>query len=230
MFWEIKQMSLKNKFKLSSVALASAMAMGAMTVPSIASAEVGYNAAVSSMYLWRGQDVSNGAVVSGGIDYSHDSGVYVSGWASTGIVGDTITADSDSGNGYEFDIILGYSGEVAGVGYDISYWEIDYPQTYTEAFNEASLGLSYADFSFSYTTNTDSAVDYDYMTVGYSYDKFGITYGMSDAGAGAEYTHVDLSYAATDALSFTLSKASDDGAGVAEEMLIAVSYSLPIGK
>ena len=223
-------MKLTNKFKLSSIALASAMAMGAMTVPTIAAAEVGYNAAVSSMYLWRGQDVSNGTVVSGGIDYSHDSGLYVSGWASTGIVGDTITAESDSGNGYELDIILGYAGEVAGIGYDISYWEIDYPQTYKEAFNEASLGLSYKDFSLSYTTNTDSAVDYDYITVGYSYDKLGITYGMSDAGAGAEYSHVDLSYAASDALSFTVSKLSDDGAGKPEEMLVAVSYSLPIGK
>ena len=223
-------MKLTNKFKLSSVALASAMAMGTMAVPSMASAEVGYNAAVSSMYLWRGQDVSNGAVMSGGIDYSHDSGFYASGWASTGIVGGAIVAESDSGNGYELDIILGYAGEVAGVGYDISYWEIDYPQTFAEAFNEVSLGLSYEDFSVSYTTNTDSAVDYDYITLGYSYDKFGITYGMSDAGAGSEYSHVDLSYAATDALSFTLSNPSDDGAGVAEEMLISVSYSLPIGK
>ena len=66
--------------------------------------------------------------------------------------------------------------------------------------------------------------------MGYSFDKYGITYGMSDSGAGAEYSHVDLSYAATDALSFTLSKLSDDGAGEPEEMLIKVSYSLPIGK
>jgi len=222
-------MSLKNKFQLSSIALASAMAMGAMTVPTMASAEVGYNAAVSSMYLWRGQDVSNGAAISGGADYSHDSGIYAGAWASSGVSGGTITADSGNGNGYELDLYVGYAGEVAGVGYDISYWDIDYPQTSKESGNEGSLGLSYAGFSASYTYNTDSASDYTYTTVGYSYDKFGITYGMSDDGA-SDYSHVDLSYAATDALSFTLSKLSDDGAGKPEEMLVAVSYSLPIGK
>ena len=209
-------MNLTNKFKLSSIALASAMAMGAMTVPSIASAEVGYNAAVSSMYLWRGLDSSNGPTISGGIDYSHDSGFYAGAWASSGVNGGTITAESGNGNGYELDLFAGYAGKVAGFGYDISYWDIDYPQTALESGNEASLGLSFKDFSLSYTTNTDSAVDYDYITVGYSYDKFGITYGMSDSGAGAEYSHIDLSYAATDALSFTASKLSDDGAGKAE--------------
>lgn len=216
-------MSLKNKFKLSSVALASAMAMGAMTVPSIASAEVDYNAAVSSMYLWRGLDVSQGPAVSGGIDYSHDSGLYASAWASSGFTGDPAV-----GGGYELDLFVGYAGEVAGVGYDISVWDIDYPQVVNgESGTEVALGLSYADFSFGYVSGED---DYEYMTLGYSYDKFGITYGTSDDGAGAEYSHIDLSYAATDALSFTVSKASDDTAGVPEEMLISVSYSLPIGK
>jgi len=183
------------------------------------------------MYLWRGLDSSNGPTISGGIDYSHDSGFYAGAWASSGLNG---TGSSTSGaDGYELDLFAGYSGKVAGVGYDISYWDIDYPQVTGvsgDSINEISLGLSYADFSASYTTNTDSAVDYDYITVGYSYDKFGITYGMSDAGAGGEYSHVDLSYAATDALSFTVSKASDDTAGVDNEMLISVSYSLPIGK
>lgn len=229
-----------NKFKLSSVALASAMAMGAMTIPSMASAEVGYNAAVGSMYLWRGQDVSNGPTISGGIDYSHDSGFYASAWASSGINGGDTTADSNSGDGYELDLWAGYAGEVGGFGYDISYWDIDYPQTATESGNELIVGLSYEDFSFSYTMNTDSASDYEYITLGYSYDKFGITYGMSDTGTGGEYSHIDLSYAATDALTFTLSKASDsssaayiadpDGGATPEEILISVSYSLPIGK
>ena len=222
-------MKLTNKFKLSSIALASAMAMGVMAVPTTVSAELAYNAAVSSMYLWRGLDSSNGPTINGGIDYSHDAGIYAGAWASSGVNGGTITAESGSGNGYELDLFVGYSGKVAGVGYDISYWDIDYPQTSTESINELSLGLSYADFSASYTYNTDSASDYKYITVGYSMDKFGITYGMSDDGT-SDYSHVDLSYAATDALSFTVSKLSDDGAGKPEEMLISASYSLPIGK
>ena len=221
-------MNLTNKFKLTSVALASAVAMGAMAMPTIASAELGYNATVSSMYLWRGTDVSNGPTISGGVDFSDASGFYASAWASSGFDNNPPAGSSP---GYELDLWVGYAGEVAGVGYDISYWDIDYPQVVNgTSGNEIALGLSYMDFSFGYITNADSAIDYDYITLGYSYDKFGITYGMVDAGAGSEYSHVDLSYAATDALSFTVSKASDDGAGVAEEMLVSVSYSLPIGK
>ena len=216
-------MNVKNKFKLTSVALASAVAMGTMAIPTTASAEVGYNATVSSMYLWRGQDVSQGPAISGGIDYSHDSGFYASAWASSGYTGDPAV-----GGGYELDLWLGFAGEVGGLGYDISVWDIDYPQVIDgESATEVALGLTYGGFSLGYV---DGEEEYKYYTLGYSYDKFGITYGASDAGAGSEYSHVDLSYAATDALSFTVSKASDDGAAVPEEMLISVSYSLPIGK
>ncbi|MFK5914282.1 MAG: TorF family putative porin [Woeseiaceae bacterium] len=220
-------MILKNKFKLTSVALASAVVMGGLSVSTLASADVGYNATVSSMYLWRGQDVSNGSAISGGIDFTDKSGFYASAWASSGVSGGTVTAESGSSNGYELDLYAGFAGKVAGVGYDISVWDIDYPQTSTDSGTEIALGLSYGDFSFGYI---DGEQDYSYTTLGFSKDKFGITYGMSDAGAGAEYSHVNLSYAATDALSLTVSKLSDDGAGKPEEMLISVSYSLPIGK
>jgi len=214
-------MSLKKKFKLTSIALASAVAMGAMAMPTTASAEVGYNATVGSMYLWRGQDVSQGPTISGGIDYSHDSGLYASAWASSGFTGDPAV-----GGGYELDLFVGFAGELAGVGYDISVWDIDYPQVVNgTSITETALSLSYENFSLGYVDGED---DYSYITAGLTLDKFGFTYGMSDAGAGSEYSHFDLSYAATDALSLTVSKASDDGAGVPEEMLIAVSYSLKI--
>ena len=236
-------MKLTNK--LTPIALAVSMAAGA-ALPSMASAEVGYNATVSSMYLWRGQDVSNGPTVSGGIDYSHDSGVYASAWASSGVNGtngleleDNDTPDDSTddtviagGNGYELDLWVGYAGEIEGVGYDISYWIIDYPQTTLDSFSEISLGLSFMDFSFGYTVSGESDNDYSYTTLGYSYDAFGFTYGMADNGesgaAESAYSHFGISYAATDALSFTISKASDDTAGVSEEELIMVSYSLPL--
>ena len=211
-------MSFKNKFKMSSLALATAMAMGSIAVPMTASADVGYGATVSSMYLWRGQDVSQGPEISGEIDYTHSSGFYASAWASSGMTGDIA-----AGGGYELDLWAGYAGEVSGLGYDISAWSIRYPQVKTNG-TEYALGLTYMDFSLGYVDGEDN---YSYTTLGYSYDKFSITYGMSDAD-GSKYSHVDLGFAATDALSFTVSKASDDSAGVAEEMLVVASYSLPI--
>ena len=227
-------MSLNNKFKLTSIALASAVAMGTMAMPTTASAELEYNAAVSSMYLWRGTDVSDGPAISGGADYSHDSGVYVGTWASSGVAGSNTNAPVGTTPGYEIDLYAGYAGEAAGLGYDISYWKIDYPQSVgANAGYELALGLSYADFSLGYVDCvTDSNCKYSYTTLGYTYDKYSITYGISDdAGTAADYTHLDLSIAVTDELSFTLSKADAEvPGGVAEELLVAVSYSLPIGK
>jgi len=216
-------MSFKNKFKMTSIALASAVAMGSMALPTVASADVGYNATVSSMYLWRGQDVSKGPTISGGIDFSDKSGLYANAWASSGLT-NTPSATPASGEGYELDIDIGYAGEVSGFGYDISAWSIGYPQSKKKAGTEYALGLSYADFSLGYVSGEDK---YTYTTLGYSYDKFSILYGASDAD-GSKYSHIDLGFAATDKLSFTVSKATDDSAGVAEETLIAVSYSLPI--
>ena len=223
-------MSFKNKFKMTSIALASAMAMGAMTMPTVASADVSYNAAVGSMYLWRGLDASKGPTISGGINYSHDSGAYAGAWASSGLNG--TGASTSAADGYELDLFVGYSGKVSGFGYDISYWDIDYPQVTGangKSINELSLGLTYADFSVSYTKNTKSGSKYQYITAGYTFGKFGIKYGMSDNGSD-DYSHIDLSFAASDKVSFTASKLSDASGGTAnpEEMLIAVTYSLPI--
>ena len=215
-------MSLTNKFKLSSIALASAVAMGAMTVPSVASAEVSYNAEVASMNLFRGTNGGAG-VISGGADYKNDSGLYAGLW--------TINTNAQ----YELDLYAGYAGEVAGFGYDISYWDIDVPEANAKTTKEIALGLSYADFSIGFVDGKygDAELKYTYTTLGYSMDKFSVLYGMYDEKvASSDYSHVDLSYAATDAVSFTISKASRGSGNTAtnEEMLFKIGYSLPIGK
>ena len=76
------------------------------------------------------------------------------------------------------------------------------------SITELSLGLTYADFSVSYTKNTKSGSKYQYITAGYTFGKFGIKYGMSDNGSD-DYSHIDLSFAASDKVSFTASKLSD---------------------
>ena len=215
-------MNLTNKFKLSSIALASVMAMGAM--PTVASADVEYSASIATMNLFRGTDASQGAAMSGDMKYSN-SGFYVGGWTVSGLQGDTTAG---SGAGYELDLFAGYSGEVAGIGYDVSYWDVDYPQIKGEkSYTEADLSLSFKDFSFLYAIGMNSGAKNSYMTLGYSMDKVSVTYGMSKDEAN-KYSHIDLSYAATDKLTYTVSKATDDGAGVNEEMKIVLSYALPI--
>ena len=71
--------------KFSSLAFSSALAISSLAmVPGVASAEVSANVAVSNMYLWRGVNLSpDGGVVSGGLDYAHDSGFYAGVWTSS---------------------------------------------------------------------------------------------------------------------------------------------------
>ncbi|MEJ2141380.1 MAG: TorF family putative porin [Gammaproteobacteria bacterium] len=138
-------MNFNKSFKLSSLALATSLAFGGAALSTSANAEVGYNATVSSMYLWRGLDVSDGPTISGGVDYSHETGFYASAWASSGLNGSTTDAlGAEAYDGYELDLWVGFAGSIGDFGYDISYWDIDYPQFKDgESGNETALGLSY---------------------------------------------------------------------------------------
>lgn len=212
---------MKLSTNLKAITAAIVLAVPAMA-PTAVNAEVGYSANISSMYLWRGQNVSDGApALSGSIDYSQESGVYAFGWMSSeGVVSDT-TAD-----GGEVDFGVGYAGEVGGMGYDVSYYTFNYPEESVHG-EETVIGLTYKMASLTMYIGDG----YDYMTVGAEFGPASVTYGSTttDSGAG-EYTHIDLSYAATDVLSFTVSLPSDDTAGVSEEPLVMMSYNLPIGK
>jgi len=212
---------MKLSTNLKALAAAMVLAVPAMT-PATVSAEVEYNANVSSMYLWRGTDVSQGPAISGGIDFTHESGAYVKTWASSGMTGDPAV-----GNGYEHDVWVGYAGKAGEFGYDISYWHIDYPQSGATAGNETALELSFKDYTLGIVSGDDG---YLYTTVAGEFDKVTVKYGAVTNDANSDYSHVDVSYAATSALKFTVSQASDDGAGVSEEPLIVMSYDLPIGK
>ena len=222
-------MSLKNKFKLTSVALASAVAMGAMAMPTVASAEVSTSATISSMYLWRGQDVSAGVpALSGDIAYSHSSGAYAFAWMS-----------SESANNTEVDVGLGYAGEAGPVGYDISYYKFWYPekdtatgkgQKFADAGAEVVVGLTYKPVTFKAYLDAKDKDDGSYYTLSTGFGSFGFLYGLSDSKtAGSDYSHFDISYSASDKLSFTVSNASGDGLTDGQkDPLFMMSYSLPI--
>lgn len=220
-------MNLKNNFKLTSIALASAVAMGAIAMPTTASAEVSSSATISSMYLWRGQDVSGGVpALSGDIKYSHESGAYAFAWMS-----------SESAYNTEVDVGLGYAGKAGPVDYDVSYYKFWYPEKNTttvgekfaDAGAEVVLSLTYKPVTFKAYLDAKDKNDGTYYTVSGSIGKVGLLYGARDNKTGADYSHVDISYQATDKLSFTVSNASGDGLATgAKDPLFMMSYSLPI--
>ena len=215
-----------------AASVAATMAAG-LAAPSIAVAEISGTAGVSNMYFGRGVDLTEGnAQVFGSLDYAHSTGLYAGVWGSSEI------------GGSEYDLYAGYAGSLGDFSYDIAYVDYNYPNssTYTQDeyrdFQEVILNLGFAGFSAAgyfgvgdYGRGDDSVDNEDnYYTLGYSYDKYGVTVGTWDFEADdSNYTHVDLSYALTDELGFTVSKIVDSEAGNMDDnddTLFVVTYAL----
>lgn len=214
--------------KLTPAVAALSLAAAALITPIAAQAEMSASMAFSNMYLWRGQNVGNsGGAISGSLDYSDAGGLYAGIWTSS------------EKDGSETDIYIGFSTEVApGVGVDVSYWNYIYPEDggvgpgtgiSDKDAAEIVLGVSYMDFSFGYYTQVDSDnPDDDYITLGYGFGKYSLTYGMwsrENSKTSDEYSHITLSYAATDDLSMTVSKLSSDNNATEEDPLFQITYS-----
>ncbi len=217
---------MKLSRKLTPIALAVALATGGAAVPSIASAEMSANLGLASMYMWRGLNLTpDGPQISGGIEFSGDTGLYGGLWTS-----------NETG-GHETDLYVGFGGEAGDFSYDISYWQYLYPEDGTDVdladntLSDVVLGLGYAGvgLTFYVASETQGGPDATYITLDYSVGDYSFLFGTWDIDApNSEYSHFQVSYAVTDNLGLTVSKASDDGWGAEEDPLFMVSYSMPI--
>lgn len=208
-----------------AIAVASLVSASALTAQ-VANAEMSYSADLATTYLWRGTDLG-GAAISAAADYSHASGAYAGIWASSG--------DLELGN--EYDLYVGFAKEFGDFSVDVqavTYVYNNATDSDTGAdiagspgeVSDAIISLGFQDASFSYYQSLQDE-ETSYMTLGYSVAGVDLTYGMSDSD-GAEYSHFDVSYGLTDALAITVSKPIDDNAGVDEDTIVVMSYSLPI--
>ncbi|MFC3681833.1 TorF family putative porin [Bacterioplanoides pacificum] len=236
--------------KKLSQAIALAGVMTAVAVPAVqAEVEVSASAAVANMYLWRGQDLGQGVpAVSGDLKVSA-GGAYGGVWTSSG----------DTTAGQEYDLFVGYGGESGDFSYDVSAWTYVYSGDDEENGRGNTFGLTdlivsagYGPVSASYYYVLAGDEDYSYVTLTGEYDKFSATLGMASGIENigettktvyddSDYTHLDVSYAYNDNISFTLSKviaqslkaedaatSEEDESYVDEDLKVVVSYSLPI--
>lgn len=231
---------MKHVSGMKKTVLAATVAATAATgliAPSMAAAEVSGNVGISNIYLWRGQDLSAGnAQVFGGLDYAHSTGLYAGVWASS--ENDTDDDDDASTGGMEYDLYAGYGGAVGDFSYDLSFVDYNYPNATDADFQEVIASFGLAGFSAAafigvgdYGHGSDAVDNKDnYYNVGYSYDQFGVNVGYFDFDAdSSDYTHVDLTYAMTDELGFTVSKvvdSDDDNMDEANDTLFVVTYAL----
>jgi uncharacterized protein (TIGR02001 family) len=245
--------------KLSKTLIASSVAAvmaAGVSAPSFAEAELGAAIGISNAYMWRGFELGSGTpVVWGDLNVSA-SGFFAGVWTSSG----------DTAGGTEYDIYLGYGGEAGDFSYGIQYVTYVYPTgQFKETdgtpgdFAEVILSLGYGPVSFNYHDNVGGdtggyafSEDYSYFNIALELGAFGIKVGVhdeadaEDATVTANSTHLDLSYAYNDNLSFSVSAiiASDaddvifrDDAGVPtgvpyieNEPFFNVSYSIPLGE
>jgi len=221
---------MKNRISLGTAFVVAA------TIASPTMAELTANIAASSNYLFRGVTQTNDeAAVSGGIDYSNDSGLYAGVWTSNVAIG-----RHGTGTGQEVDLYFGYAGQAGDVEYDAGYIYYAYPAMsstgvdYGEVNVNASAGMISG--GLAYTVNAgddndggtnDSGDIYGYAAVGGELEQdwsWAVTVGRyeftndGDAGVGdVSYTHYqgDLTKSVGDMGDFTLTLSGTDGSDFA---------------
>ena len=214
--------------KLTPVAMATAMAItGMVGVPTIANAGASSDLTISNMYLWRGLDISGGPEVAGSLGYDFGNGFSVGTWAS-----------SEATNNLEVDLYGSYAGKVGDFGYSLGAVSYQYPENTASLSNSDSseyvLGASYKDLSLTAYINTDSTAsgNYKYYSLDYSLGKVGLHYGTTTEDNSAnKYSDFNVSYAVTDSLTWTVSKATGnkvDANPALKDPLVVLTYSVPL--
>lgn len=226
---------------IAAATLGSALMLAS---PAHAAGELAASAAVSNMYLWRGVDLGDGSpAVSGDLTYSI-GGAYAGVWASSG----------DDSLGNEYDLYVGYGQTFGDFSFDIALWNYNYSDNgladkgfdmsddTTGELSEIITTIGYKGVSLSYYDNIAGFSGYEYWTLTGSLGKFSATLGFHDDPTSGpqqnDMTHLDLSYAFNDRLSFTISKVIDqdlskneqvgDVRAFDEDVKVVVAYSLPI--
>lgn len=225
---------MKLKQKLLASVLATSALWGAASSQVVA-ADVGASVAVANMYYWRGLDLGFGdPALIADVNVS-SSGFYAGIWASSG----------DAILGTEYDFYAGYGFDVGAVSVDLNYTTYMYPSVPTgdnagfDDVADVAITVGYAptdDLSFSvmYREGMGESLkddNYSYATVGGSYKKISALVGThaDDSGTYDSLTHLDVTYAYSDKLAFTLGKVIDEGeSNWNDELKFIVKLELPI--
>ena len=217
--------------KFTSIVTALSLATTAAFVSTSATAEVSANVAATSNYLWRGLEQTGGdAAVSGGIDYTSESGFYAGTWTS------------NVAWGTELDLYGGYAADINdSMSYDVGFIYFAYPDADDADFSEVygsftfsglTVGASVLTSAEGFDAGDSIYVNADYALAlsneaevafhvgSYSGDAVDGWYGESAIDFG-----VSLS---KDNFTFGVSKTDYDDGANSDDMKFYVSYSVDI--
>lgn len=168
--------------------IAGSLLTTALLVSPAAFAGLTGNVGGVSEYMFRGVSQSTGAALQGGIDYVHESGLYVGTWAS----------NISFAGGTETDLYAGYAGKFGDVGFDVGalyYWYPEEDENASEYSTfEAYLGFSFGPVGLKYFYSDEA--------------NFFLGDGIADA---AGYLLGTLSLPISDSLNFTANVGYYDG-------------------
>lgn len=111
------------------------------------------NITATSLYLWRGQQLSDSAAVQGGVRYQDTTGIYLDYWTST------VTGGS------ELDFSFGYAGKTDTLKYDAGFKFYVFPQHGGRDFEEIYLGVKMGSLGAKISSSSQQG---DYMEANFS--------------------------------------------------------------
>ena len=193
----------------------------------VAMAELTGNIGVNSNYIWRGVSQTNdAAAVSGGLDYSNESGFYVGTWVS-----------NLEHSQYELDLYGGFAGEISNVGYDVGVIHYAYPvgdaeSDFTEVYGSATFGPVTAGVAYTFSYEWDGDGNDLYAYLGGDFElKEGLGLGLLvgsynfEDDAADDYTHFQVSLSKDD-FTFAIDQNNLDDTGAGEDdMRVSVAWS-----
>ena len=192
---------MKNAFKLKSLALSVAVASSSMAVmaPNVAQAELTGNIGLMSQYYFRGAPQSAGVSPEFGVDYEHESGLYLGFWSAQ-----TQTDDADRDYDVEYDIYGGYEVEIEGftVGAGFTLYRYLY-RDWDTAYNELNFWAGYGPLTVMYDVGIheegkDNGKDNNYSVISAELEYAGFYgiygKGMNFLGEKTDHTWVQLGY------------------------------------
>jgi uncharacterized protein (TIGR02001 family) len=234
---------MKNAFKLKSLALSVAVASSSMAVmaPNVAQAELTGNIGLMSQYFFRGIQQSPGVSPEFGVDYEHESGLYLGLWSAK--VGQDAVDDDPAIVDIEYDIYGGYGTEIngfsLGAGFTLYRYLESGSDSWDSAYDEINLSAGYGPITVMYDRGIHrgeaSSVsfkkdrDYSVLSVAIEYAGFYGIYGSGmdflkgefdgtvEKSPGEDHTWVQLGYSTeiyTDtAIDFSILRSSKEAAG-----------------
>ena len=122
---------------------AGVLAIGTLASGTASADTLVANAGVANTSIWRGlTQTENEAAVTGGLDYTHDSGFYAGTWISN------VNYGAGDVYSYENDIYFGFSKAAGDATFNVGYMYYNYDKAADIDFGEIYGSVAYKGFTF----------------------------------------------------------------------------------